>query len=93
MRFVTAERLVMKVQGGTAVLKNMSLTEVQDVFAALDLTPIERCVEEIENAKDRLLGNSSPISEPLAYRVVLTNGTSNRSRELIAHAELERRSR
>ena len=69
-----------------------NIVEVEAVFRALQLSPIEKGMKDIRDAKQRF---ASPYEKPSAgtpsHRVVLTNGTGKLNKDASKDAELERR--
>lgn len=72
-----------------------NIAEVEAVFGALHLSPIEKGIEDILAAKQRFtlpIGVPTPTGAP-HHRVVLTNGTGTLNKDAQEYAELERRTR
>lgn len=71
-----------------------NIAEVEAVFKALQLSPIEKGMKEIQDAKQNFTFPSGVPSTGANLRVVLTNGTGaliNKDKDTLSHAELERR--
>jgi hypothetical protein len=67
------------------------IEEVEAVFAALHLSPIEKGMNEILAAKESF---TAPVGYPVPgahHRVILTNGTGTLNKDALKYAELERR--
>jgi hypothetical protein len=65
-----------------------NIAEIEAVFGALHLSPIEKGMKDIQTAKQ---GFNAPSGGPSTqHRVVLTNGTGT-IKETSKNAELERR--
>ena len=72
----------------------MNTKDIEQVFIGMNLPLIERGIDEIQAAKDNLLGSSSPKGSFQQYgQLILSNGTAPASKKNINNAQLERRSR
>ena len=68
--------------------------EIEAVFVEMNLPLIERGMDEIQAAKDRLVGIGQPISNggQIVQRMIVSNGTGKFTSASQKNAELERRS-
>ena len=78
----------------SAMSYTLSRAEIEAVFVEMNLPLIERGMDEIQAAKDRLVGIGQPSSGggQIVQRMVVSNGTGKTTSTTQKHAELERRS-
>lgn len=72
----------------------LSRAEIEAVFVEMNLPLIERGMDEIQAAKDRLVGIGQPPSDSgqVILRMIVSNGTGKSTSAKQKNAELERRS-
>jgi hypothetical protein len=68
-----------------------NIAEVEAVFFALQLSPIEKGMQDIQNAKQEFGAPSGTNAGSQNHRVVLTNGTGSINKDTLKNAQLERR--
>jgi hypothetical protein len=69
----------------------LSRAEIEAVFVEMNLPLIERGMDEIQAAKDRLVGIGQPSSggSQVVQRMVVSNGTGKTTNTNQKHAKLE----
>lgn len=72
----------------------LSRAEIEAVFVEMNLPLIERGMDEIQAAKDRLVGIGQPPSGggQVIQRMIVSNGTGKPTNANQKNAQLERRS-
>ncbi len=73
----------------------LSTEEIKQVFVGMDLPLIERGMDEIQTAKDRMFGTDVPTDnqrQPVG-QLIISNGTASSLHKKTTNAELERRTR